>query len=82
MEEVKGEQIRIVIEYFKESHKDERIGGTIVLIVMMVVPIILFPLNVVLFGYIVFCFLIYLKFLYDIKQKCDRSISKFLESEK
>ena len=75
----KSKEIEIGIEYFKKSHKIEKQMGTIVLIVMIVIPLLLLSLTKIVIGYIMFCFLIYLKFLYDIKQKCKKSISEFIE---
>jgi chromate transport protein ChrA len=82
MEKTKQEQIEIGIEYFKKSHKIEKQMGTLVLIVMIIVPLLIFPITKIIIGYIVFCLLIYFKFLYDIKQKCSKTISEFQELEK
>lgn len=72
----KSKEVEIGIEYFKKSHKIEKQMGTIVLIVMIVIPLLLLSLTKMVIGYIVFCLLTYFKFLYDIKQKCKNSISE------
>jgi Ca2+/Na+ antiporter len=77
MEKTKQEQIEICVEYFTKSHKNEKLMGTLVLIAMVVVSILIFPFTKILIGYFLFCFLIYFKFLYDIKRKWNNAISEF-----
>lgn len=77
MEKTKQEQIEICVEYFTKSHKQEKRIGTLVVIVMAVASIIAFPLTKIVIGYVLFCFLIYFKFLYDIKRKWNNAILEF-----
>ncbi len=77
MKKTREEQIEICVGYFKELHKHEKLMGTLVLISMVVASILIFPLTKIVIGYILSCFLIYFKFLYDIKRKLNNQISEF-----
>jgi hypothetical protein len=77
LEELKQETLEVCVEYFRKSHKQEKLMGTLVVITMVVASIAVFPLTKIVIGYILFCFLIYFKFLYDIKRKWNNAISEF-----
>lgn len=79
LKEITDEQIEICVEYFTKSHKNEKLMGTLVVIATILVSLLIFPLTKMVIGYILFCFLIYFKFLYDIKQKRNNRISKLMK---
>ena len=79
MNKTKQEQIDICVEYFKKSHKQEKLMGTLVFTSIIVATIALFPLINITFIALLLYFLLYLKFLHDIKRKFNNAISEFRE---
>lgn len=77
MKKSKQEQIEIGVKYFMDLHRIEKKMGALVLVSTTIASAIAFPLTKVVILFILFSFLLYLKFLHDIKQKRDKRIVEF-----
>jgi len=71
------EGIKICVTAFEETHKQERYLGTICFIVTLAFVIILFPITIPTGIFILIMVGIYIKFLYDIKEKWNNAIQSF-----
>ncbi len=77
MEKSKNEQIDICLSYFKKSRINEKIYGTLVVVLIFSTSIFLFQFTYTTLLVYLFYIICYIKYMYDINKKWSKAIGDF-----